>query len=497
VSCTGYTDSLVVLSDLVCGATYHMKLAIADGSDNSLKSIVVFKPESFECFEPALALEPDNPFLVGEQSLYEGCVDGIIRITPPSCSSDSVTIYLEYGGSAIMGVDYMGSGNIALPDSVRLSVSDTIFYVTVLTDTQIEVLETLQVTASYTSIQDELITTTSTINVFDYDFPSVTVEDLFICEQETAIPNIINGLEPFTYLWDSVFTTPSVDFTPADSGLHTLRITDVCGHDTLASFFIDYSPLIVPFTQDTFLFCEANLPLVVTPEDQVNPFLEYWWIEFPERDTIFQHFTANEEGRYHLIIKDTSCNRIDSAVFYIAPKIVLEDAVYRTCWEQINELNKFIVEPEGSGFPQGELWLWTLDGDTMSTNQSYSIYNPIFNGTYTVIATQNDSLTGCNNSSTAFITINLIPCSIIIPNIMTPNGDKKNDTFIGQDDVLNAGITADVIVFNRWGNVVYENKRYDGNWEANDLPDGTYYYIVKITGNGLNDIYEGDLTILR
>ncbi len=500
VSCTGYTDSLVVLSDLVCGATYHMKLAIADGSDNSLKSIVVFKPQSFECFEPALALEPDNPFLVGEQSLYEGCVDGIIRITPPSCSSDSVTIYLDYSGSAIMDVDYEGSGDIALPDSVRLAGSDTLIYVTILTDTQIEVLETLQVTASYMSLQDELITTTSTINVFDYDFPTLAVDDLFICEQETAVPTITNGLEPFTYQWDDLSTEPTKEYTTADSGAHTLVITDVCGHDTTTTFFISYSPFIVPFPQDTFFLCEATLPLVVAPEDQVNPLLEYWWIEFPERDTILQQFRALKEGRYHLIINDTSCNRIDSAVFFVAPKIVLQDAEYTTCWEQINELNPLTANPDGSGFPQQEFWRWKLqDGlvDTLSYEQSYSFYAPVYNGIYEVIATQNEIETGCSNRDTAFIEMYLIPCSLVIPNIMTPNGDGNNDTFIGQSNVLTAGISADVIVFNRWGNVVYENKRYVGDWGAQELPDGMYYYIVKITGNGLNDLYEGDLTILR
>jgi gliding motility-associated-like protein len=311
---------------------------------------------------------------------------------------------------------------------------------------------------------------------------------------------ITNGLEPFTFLWDDVFTTPSVDFTPADSGLHRLKITDVCGHDTSASFFIDYSPLIVPFSQDTFFFCEASLPLVVAPEDQVNPLLEYWWIEFPERDTILQQFRALKEGRYHLIIDDTSCNRIDSAVFYVAPKIVLDDAEYKSCWDLINELNPLTAKPEGTGFPQEELWQWTLvDGlvDTISIEPSYSFYSPVYNGLYEVIATQNEIETGCNNRDTASITMNLIPCSLIIPNIMTPNGDGNNDMFIGQSNVLTAGISADVIVFNRWGNVVYENKRYLGDWSANDLPDGTYYYIVKITGNGLNDLYEGDLTILR
>jgi gliding motility-associated-like protein len=201
-----------------------------------------------------------------------------------------------------------------------------------------------------------------------------------------------------------------------------------------------------------------------------------------------------------MLIRDLRCDRVDSALFCVAPKIVLEDAEYRSCWEQINELNPLTAKPEGTGFPQEELWHWTLiDGlvDTLSFEQEYSFYSPVYNGLYEVIASQNEIETGCNNHDTASVSMNLIPCSIIIPNIMTPNGDGNNDTFIGQSNVLTAGISADVIVLNRWGNVVYENKRYIGDWGAQELPDGTYYYIVKITGNGLNDLYEGDLTILR
>jgi gliding motility-associated-like protein len=281
-----------------------------------------------------------------------------------------------------------------------------------------------------------------------------------------------------------------------------LIITDVCGHDTSTTFFIGYSPLIVPFTDSEFDKCEADLPLVISTEPQVNPILDYTWTLLPENVAVgsASSYDANVPGIYRIVIQDTRCPRSESAIFHVAPKIVLEDAEYRTCWEQINELNPLIAEPDGSGFPQQELWQWTLiEGlvDTVSFDQSFSLYSPVYNGKYEVVATQNEFETGCSNRDTASISINLIPCSLIIPNIMTPNGDGNNDTFIGQSNVLTAGISADVIVFNRWGNVVYENQRYIGDWGAQDLPDGTYYYIVKITGNGLNDIYEGDLTILR
>jgi gliding motility-associated-like protein len=258
----------------------------------------------------------------------------------------------------------------------------------------------------------------------------------------------------------------------------------------------------VPFANTEFDKCEAIFPLVISSEPQVNPILDYTWTLLPEGVSVgsSSSYQANGPGIYRIVIQDTRCPRSESAIFHVAPKIVLEDAEYRTCWELINELNPFVVEPDGVGFPQQELWQWTLEEglvDTVSSEQSYSFYAPVYNGIYEVIATQNEIETGCSNRDTASISINLIPCSLVIPNIMTPNGDGNNDTFIGQSNVLTAGISADVIVFNRWGNVVYENKRYIGDWSANDLPDGTYYYIVKITGNGLNDIYEGDLMILR
>jgi gliding motility-associated-like protein len=59
-----------------------------------------------------------------------------------------------------------------------------------------------------------------------------------------------------------------------------------------------------------------------------------------------------------------------------------------------------------------------------------------------------------------------------------------------------------VQVFNRWGNLVFEQKSYrndeawDGQWNGKDLPDGTYFYVIDL-GNGQAEKISGWLQIVR
>jgi gliding motility-associated-like protein len=76
-------------------------------------------------------------------------------------------------------------------------------------------------------------------------------------------------------------------------------------------------------------------------------------------------------------------------------------------------------------------------------------------------------------------------CDIIIPEAFTPDGDGINDSF----EIVGIEQAPDntLIIFNRWGNVVYETSNYQNNWLGTsnvqltigneDLPTGTYYYL--------------------
>lgn len=84
---------------------------------------------------------------------------------------------------------------------------------------------------------------------------------------------------------------------------------------------------------------------------------------------------------------------------------------------------------------------------------------------------------------------------LVIPNLMTPNHDGKNETYIIRDvnnyDILPG---AKLEVYNRWGERVYRNSSYDNSWDATNISDGMYYYYLK-TGCAKEE-YKGWLHII-
>lgn len=89
--------------------------------------------------------------------------------------------------------------------------------------------------------------------------------------------------------------------------------------------------------------------------------------------------------------------------------------------------------------------------------------------------------------------------NIDIPNAITPNGDGKNDALRidGLDDFPNN----ELIIFNRWGDVLYKAKPYQNDWQGvnqngAELPEGTYYYVLRLNVND-GKILRGNMTILR
>jgi gliding motility-associated-like protein len=76
-------------------------------------------------------------------------------------------------------------------------------------------------------------------------------------------------------------------------------------------------------------------------------------------------------------------------------------------------------------------------------------------------------------------------CRIVVPNIITPNGDGSNDLFkIKNSEDYDR---MELQIFNRWGNLIYENTDYQDNWNGVDmngvpLSEGVYFYTVIPSG---------------
>ena len=83
-----------------------------------------------------------------------------------------------------------------------------------------------------------------------------------------------------------------------------------------------------------------------------------------------------------------------------------------------------------------------------------------------------------------------------IPNVFTPNGDGVNYTFLIPG--IDTYAENEIVIINRWGNDVYEKKNYKNDWTGPGLPEGTYFYALRVLNNaGTWDSYKGYVTLLR
>ncbi|MBN9293323.1 MAG: gliding motility-associated C-terminal domain-containing protein [Flavobacteriia bacterium] len=101
--------------------------------------------------------------------------------------------------------------------------------------------------------------------------------------------------------------------------------------------------------------------------------------------------------------------------------------------------------------------------------------------TYSLEAT---NVYGCKAyySEQIFVNEGVKPENFVIPNVLTPNNDNKND-FITMPMMDNDCIVYKVLILNRWGNLVYEatqaNPVFAGkDMNGHSLSDGVYFYKI-------------------
>ena len=137
--------------------------------------------------------------------------------------------------------------------------------------------------------------------------------------------------------------------------------------------------------------------------------------------------------------------------------------------------------------PGFQSYLWQ-DGNTAS---EYTVSN---SGNYVLEIT---TALGCTYSDSIFV--DTINCSIdtnyTIPNVISPNNDGSNDFFV----IDNIPINSNLVIYNRWGDLVYESGNYQNNWNGvsnsgNNLVGGVYFYILKPISGEIN---KGFIHIIR
>ena len=100
----------------------------------------------------------------------------------------------------------------------------------------------------------------------------------------------------------------------------------------------------------------------------------------------------------------------------------------------------------------------------------------------------------CGQQVTETVLIPIKVCEVIPMNVMTPNGDGMNEFLVFQ--FLENFPNNHLIVYNRWGMVVFEEDNYQNDWDGDNLSDGTYFYILSL--NDLNNtVHKGTFTLFH
>ena len=111
----GFTTPFVAeYNGLVCGETYHIKLAIADASDSALNSAVFIEANSF--VSPSVVVNPisniDGPDLFNDPlAIYEGCAAAQLEFTATQNTEYDIVLEVLFDGDVDYGTDFVISYN--------------------------------------------------------------------------------------------------------------------------------------------------------------------------------------------------------------------------------------------------------------------------------------------------------------------------------------------------------------------------------------------------
>lgn len=283
--------------------------------------------------------------------------------------------------------------------------------------------------------------------------------------QSTTLAALVTGSPVASYRWNTGATTATLRVGQAGTYSVTALLTDGC---QLTATHNVGPPVakVASINGDTLLCPGTTIALTALNADA----LTYRWSTGATTPTI----TATQPGLYGVVITFAGgCSSRDSLrvlgalptpAFTLGPDTTV-------CTDQTLLLRAPVV-----GGP-GVSWRWS-DGSTGPTLLVRAA------GTYALrLSTPCDSRTVSRQ-------VAYTSC-LVIPNVITPNGDQQNDRFALPH--LPSGNWA-LTLYNRWGRQVYHTDNYRHDW-GGEAPAGLYYYQLHQVQT--NTSYRGWLEVVR
>lgn len=230
----GFTVVLEASASVICGETYHIKLAIADGGDTSFDSGVFLLQGSFD--SAGVTISADLTNTVDENTIHENCGSATITFERIGNVELPYTLDIAYSGTALPGVNY-----VQLPEVVEFEAGQSELTIEVVPIPNGAGAGLLELIIEVTTVGCDGETTTFSLFINDDPVVVDIAGDAPVCPGDLVNVGIevSGGVEPYTIAWstgDDGLTT-AVNFE--QSTLVTVDVTDACDVTETASFFVN------------------------------------------------------------------------------------------------------------------------------------------------------------------------------------------------------------------------------------------------------------------
>ncbi len=292
-----------------------------------------------------------------------------------------------------------------------------------------------------------------------------------------------------SYIWNFGDNSPEISYTDKRSVTHTfpvsgtykvqLKVSDLttCTRYDSTEMKITVHEKIDPQNYNELSCIGGSLSLSVQtyPED-----LTYNWSpstglsDSTIHNPVLTNIALAQQTYEVLVIDSIGCKRTDIVnVKAIDLKADAEFDIIGQC--QTDGFPKIVFKNlTAEQFPQAQFpqikYTWDF-GDGNTSKELLPIYSYNTQGSFTVKLSVKMSAS-CQDTIQISVPIQYFK----VPNIITPNGDDKNEAFVieGIQDNGDWGFE----FYNRWGKLLYDNKAYDNTYEAKEISDGVYYYLI-------------------
>jgi len=298
---------------------------------------------------------------------------------------------------------------------------------------------------------------------------------------------------PSTYLDNATSATPM--FRAGKTTRYLLTVTDSRGQQDTSSVLVVVNNAPKAVTDRNVFVDAVDKPIILNGGKSTGKELSYFWST--KEGAILNgsgNATAQVQGlgKYYLKVTDSyGCVSRDSVTVGLYMQAINDNA-------ETKIYERLVINVLKNDLPQKSINPSTVSiktppahGFASVTADSLISYQPDDNyiGNDEFVYSVCDYFNNCDQAN-VLVLINDV--QFFIPEAFSPNGDEINDKFEIKGIAKYKSI--ELLVFNRWGNIVFQSKNYgngtgkDGFWNGNakgsggPVPSGTYFYILKLDG---------------